>query len=80
MSNNKQTAVEWLVEKLQWTHPDFDAFNEYILKAKEMEKQQIMDAIIDSEKEHIIQAVECYPTGFVIKKAEQYYNKEYGKL
>ena len=36
----KQTAVEWLMEKMM--HPD--GFNPYIEQAKEIEKQQIKDA------------------------------------
>ena len=84
----KQTAVEHIENAIQKYMAYYEGhykaelftiieLNEAVKEAKEMEKQQIMDAIIDSEKEHIIQAVECYPTGFVIKKAEQYYNKEY---
>ena len=37
----KQTAVEWLAEQIN--HPEI--FNPYIEQAKEMEKQQIIDAI-----------------------------------
>ena len=36
-----KTAVEWLAEQMQ--HPQI--FNPYIEQAKEMEKQQIIDAI-----------------------------------
>jgi hypothetical protein len=56
MSNNKQTAVEYLFEQL-WETPK-DKFNWYLIfgQAKQMEKEQIEDAIdycrdkyIDSE-------------------------------
>ena len=44
MSNNKQTAVEYLFEQL-WETPK-DKFNWYSIleKAKEMEKEQIIEA------------------------------------
>ncbi len=75
----KQTAVEWLVDKLIKAefinNPD-----ELIDQAKEMEKQQIMDAF----EQQIIQWVpELLEDGTlkvsnVIKCSEQYYNEEYG--
>lgn len=40
---NKQTAVEWLEEKIKLAKPDFK-FDSLIREAKEMEKQQIIDA------------------------------------
>lgn len=69
----KQTAVEWLVEQLQQ--------NKFITEsqiyiAKEMEKEQILDAIIISEKEHIIQG-NVYPPQFVVDKAKKYYNETF---
>jgi hypothetical protein len=78
MSNNKQTAVEWLVEKLQESGIPLmtDEF-EMIQQAKQMEKEQIEDAIIISEKEHIIQG-NVYPPQFVVDKAKRYYKKTYG--
>jgi hypothetical protein len=39
MSNNKQSSVEWLVEKIQQANPSFK-FDALIRQAKEMEKQQ----------------------------------------
>ena len=65
MSNKKQTAVEWL-------------FNEYVNKgvitieaieqAKEMEKEQIIEAVEDGQR-----------TDFYVKyyDAEQYYKETY---
>lgn len=72
----KQTAVEWLFEEMQKTYifnqDDFDMFKQ----AKEMEKQQIIDAIergfddgcffMDSGKTEI-------------KNGEHYYNKTFNK-
>ena len=40
---NKQTAVQWLVEKIQQANPSFK-FDALIRQAKEMEKGQIKDA------------------------------------
>jgi len=63
----RQTAVEWLSSQL------FGAkrinIGEAIEQAKEMEKEQIIDAIIISEKEHIIQG-NVYPPQFVVDKAK----------
>lgn len=60
----KQTAVEWLVDKLIKAefinNPD-----ELIDQAKEMEKQQIIDAWIATDNE--LQRI----------AAEKYYNKTY---
>ena len=71
---NKQTAVEWLIEKLESqyikTTGGYDVKMiigiKDIEQAKEMEKQQIIKAIIDQ-----------YTNGDL--SAEQYYNKYYGK-
>jgi phosphosulfolactate synthase (CoM biosynthesis protein A) len=64
----KQTAVEWLVNELKNNGLDYiDYAKETIDKAKEMEKEQIIDA---------------YAQGFIEsevmdKGAEQYYNQKY---
>jgi hypothetical protein len=39
-----KTAVEWLVEELTKQNMFMDLFKEEINKAKQMEKEQIMDA------------------------------------
>lgn len=64
--NEKQTAVEWLVKIYLQTNK-IDSFD--IEQAKEMEKQQIMDAFKYGE----------LPKLFRIISAEQYYNEEYGE-
>ena len=52
----KQTAVNWLVEKIQQANPSFK-FDALVRQAKQMEKEQIESAWIDgvtnwdSEKE-----------------------------
>jgi hypothetical protein len=65
MSNNKQqTAVEWLVEKLD---QNFDYVADTIIQqAKEMEKQQIKDAYKFGISDE-------YGIG-----SEQYYNETFG--
>lgn len=72
MSNNKQTAVEWLVEQIIKKHPiitqylpNYNFDKEIIQQAKEMEKQQIMDAWDNGA------------FNLIFETAEQYYNEEY---
>ena len=66
----KQTAIEWLVSKLEpHLYPDFELVD-LINQAKEMEKQQIIDAANTL----------LYPgPGPGDTWAEQYYNKTYKK-
>ena len=46
----KQTAVEWLIEQLEWDYSKIarviglKKYNQVVSQAKEMEKQQIIDA------------------------------------
>jgi hypothetical protein len=61
----KQTAVEWLYETL-WKQTDFSLPNNILEQAKEMEKQQIMDAWDNG----------CEDDG-IIDNAEQYYNETF---
>jgi hypothetical protein len=56
----KQTTVEWLLEKLTETHTNAE-WKAIIKQAKEMEKQQIIDA---------------YALGYD-ELGEQYYNKTF---
>jgi hypothetical protein len=73
---SKQTAVEWLVGKIiNKQNGTFDGFpvlslDEIFQQAKEMEKEQIIDAASDH----------CYPTRELARiDAEQYYNETYKK-
>ena len=59
----KQTAVEWLVEKIQQAKPTFK-FDALIREAKAMEKEQIMKARQD-----------IFHTGNLTN--EQYYNETF---
>ena len=63
---NKQTAVEWLLNELDYE--TICKFDKQLVQAKEMEKEQIIDA---------------YRTGWINylpdKDSENYYNETYGK-
>jgi hypothetical protein len=65
---NKQTAVQWLVEKIQQANPSFK-FDALIRQAKQMEKEQIIGFAEDYE----INESEKYPQ----KTFEQYYNETF---
>jgi hypothetical protein len=88
-NNMKQTAVEWLVTELKkYDSAGLKDQSNYVIEmpthilteleeqAKEMEKEQIINAIIISEKEHIIQG-NVYPPQFVVDKAKKYYNETF---
>jgi hypothetical protein len=60
---NKQTAIDWLVENLY-----------YILKT---EHYDIIDQAKEMEKEQIIDAWEDGQNSFSSRNAEQYYNETY---
>jgi hypothetical protein len=62
---NKQTAVEWFISKLK----NLDAIdNKDIKQAKEMEKEQIMDARMNG--------INSALKGYAISN-EQYYNETF---
>ena len=69
---NKQTAVEWLQEclNLHLTHEQKMQFEGLFQQAKEMEKQQIIDAA------NTLLYRGTWPSDMW---AEQYYNEKYGK-
>jgi predicted methyltransferase len=64
-----KTAVEWLIQELKENSLlTFDEWKELFEKAKEMEKEQIINAASDH----------CYPTCELARiEAEQYYNKNF---
>jgi hypothetical protein len=63
----QQTAVEWLVEKITKNHDkDFSSFYKAeIEQAKEMEKEQIMNAF------------DCGDEMFGTMQGDEYYNETY---
>ena len=66
---NKQTAVEWLLEKIEYKNgKHFTSYYlEFIEQAKAMEKEQIIDAYV------------AEMTTFLDEDAIEYYNEIYGK-
>jgi hypothetical protein len=75
----KQTAVEWLVQRMK----HICKWDEYMIlenlghidRAKQMEKEQIVDACNQNEFEDI-DGLGIHET---ITKGEQYYNETYNK-
>ena len=61
----KQTAVEWLIEDLTRLGHNFKLYKKEIEQAKEMEKQQIIDAC-NIDKRHY-------------DNSEQYYNETFNE-
>ena len=74
--NKKQTATEYLFEKLWETPKDKLTWNAILEQAKEMEKEQIIDAVnfinnnlkLDEDK-----------TGFFTTTGDGYYRNTYGE-
>jgi hypothetical protein len=66
----KKTAVEWLEQEM--LKPNL-SMKEILEQAKEMEKEQIIDAYFDSTSQFSVDARMDYP-----KSAEQYYNETFG--
>jgi hypothetical protein len=64
--NIMKTAVEWLYETL-WKQTDFSLPNNILEQAKEMEKQQIVEARVKK------------PLQSEWDEAEQYYNETFNK-
>ena len=71
----KQTAVEWIEDKIQ-SDMTFIEILGLIRQAKEMEKQQIINAFNEGE----INSVDYFNAeNITIEEAEQYYNETFGK-
>jgi len=70
---NKQTAVEWLYQRLETMIPRTATYDmdkrEYFKQAKQMEKEQMKEAFKHGEM----------PELFVNLNAEDYYKETYGK-
>jgi hypothetical protein len=65
-----KTAVEWLVEQF-----NLQAYIPHIEQAKEMEKEQIIDAYRDGRSDQQSDR----PSKFYNRMAEQYYNETFKK-
>ncbi len=70
----KQTALNWLIEKIHQANPSFK-FDALIRQAKAMEKEQIIDAANQNQFED----VDGMGISDTITKGEEYYNETYGK-
>jgi hypothetical protein len=68
------TAVEWLIEQLYGNNEIFGVSTDLYEQAKEMEKQQIIDAC---NKMQIIKDVDCDGNVKFFFEAEQYYNETF---
>jgi hypothetical protein len=69
----KQTAVDWMFDQLWETPKDKLAWFKILMEAKEMEKEQIINARIDGDENYTL-------VGNKRKEyAEQYYNETYEK-
>lgn len=76
---NKQTAVEWLVNKLikeSTGYISLDALSSYTEQALKMEKEQIIEFA-----NKVIYNAECSFTGraYLEKDIDEIYNETYGK-
>ena len=69
---SKMTAVEWLESKMPTAFKELTINKELIKQAKEMEKQQIIDAAIWMPKPFD-------KSMFLPELGKQYYNETYGK-
>ena len=73
MKNKTMTAVEWLIEELEDNGINLDLAFELVEQAKEMEKEQIIEAHISG-----MEFIAVDPNKYV-EDAEEYYNKTYKK-
>jgi hypothetical protein len=65
---NKQTAVEWLEEQINLGLSEKGLISA-IKEAKQMEKEQMIDAILDNRN---------ITSQVTLRDAEQYYNETFG--
>ena len=69
-NNKQQTAVEWLYNELLNSEPNILEWNKLLEQAKEMEKEQILDAYeCGFESEHDAR---------IPQSSMRYYNETYG--
>jgi hypothetical protein len=67
---SKQTSIEWLEMELKKL-PFIDVLKTFE-KAKQMHKEEIIDAFVECWKENMPEGYECK------QSAEYYYNETYG--
>ena len=79
MSNDKQTAVEWLLDRIADVDLTEKLWENIKHQAKEMEKEQIINTWSEATApQHEIGLSDASYVIAQIKKAEQYYNETYG--
>jgi hypothetical protein len=73
----KQTAVEWLVEQLlkKSNIQHINGFDDLVKQAKQMEKEQIIDAYEQGSEDGYWHPENGYSNEF--ESAEQYYNETF---
>jgi hypothetical protein len=71
-TTRKQTAVEWFVDLFKDEPRFLNEFSLDIKQAKEMEKQQIIEAV-----EETMQEMNLYESFRTLKNGEQYYNETF---
>ena len=66
MSNNKQTAVEWLASQLyEQMKGNDELFTNSLIQAKQMEKEQIKDAyVFGLQDEYVIGSENYYKENY----------------
>jgi len=76
MSNKNQTAVEWLIEKLNQCEPMYSG-------VESGERKAHIDTLIEHalalERNQIVNAVEGFPIKNRGMEGNEYYNETYGK-
>jgi hypothetical protein len=73
------TAVEWLESNLPTAFKDLTINKQLIEQAKEMEKQQIVEAYTDGTNYNKFKKLTITPDDEDYKLGEQYYNETYNK-
>lgn len=63
----KQTAVDWMFARLWETSKDKFTWQSILKEAKQMEKEQIEDALTEG----------CFTESWDLKSSEQYYKETY---
>ena len=69
----KQTAVEWLIEKITTEVHSEDEWSGIFIDAKEMEKNQIINAYLKSKRKR----TDFLGALKIMDEAEQYYNETF---
>jgi hydroxymethylglutaryl-CoA reductase len=81
MSESKQTAVEWLEERMPTVFKNLTINKHLFEQAKEIEKQQIIDAYSDGAKGGANGGKGQHKDGWVsVQMKEKYYKQTFKKI